>query len=45
MILTKAFLQLPIFYLDPLLVVVAFTFAEATSLGDAFSDSMPQENF
>jgi len=30
MILTKALLQLPLFYLDPLLVVVALTFAEAT---------------
>jgi hypothetical protein len=30
MILTKALLQLPLFYLGPLLVVVALTFAEAT---------------
>lgn len=30
MILTKAFLQPPLFYLGPLSVVVALTFAEAT---------------
>jgi hypothetical protein len=30
MILTKALLQLPLFYLGPLFVVVALTFAEAT---------------